>query len=83
MATVTIRYWAAAREAAGCAEEVIEAATLASALETVAASKGAGLRRVLEGSSFLVDGRQAGRHGEDLALPEAAVVEILPQFAGG
>jgi sulfur-carrier protein len=83
MATVTIRYWAAAREAAGRAEEEIEAITLGDALETVGASRGAALRRVLAASSFLVDGTPAGRHTPDLILPEAAVVEILPQFAGG
>ncbi|HTZ29319.1 MAG TPA: MoaD/ThiS family protein [Streptosporangiaceae bacterium] len=39
MATVTLRYWAAAKEAAGIAEEAVSAGTLAEAL--AAASSGA------------------------------------------
>jgi hypothetical protein len=39
---------------------------------------------VLARSSFLVDGAAAGRSvAADLVLPDAAVVEVLPQFAGG
>ena len=42
------------------------------------------LRSVLASSSFLVDGAAAGRSvAADLVLPDAAVVEVLPQFAGG
>jgi sulfur-carrier protein len=86
MATVTIRYWAAAKDAAGVAEDTVEARTLAEALAAVLARRGADgrLGRVLAGSSFLVDGAPAGRRvPADLALHEAAVVEVLPQFAGG
>jgi sulfur-carrier protein len=82
MASVTIRYWAAAKEAAGVAEEVVSAGTLAEALDAVLARRppDGGLRRVMGRSSFLVDGVRAA---PDLALPESAVVEVLPQFAGG
>jgi molybdopterin converting factor small subunit len=86
MARVTIRYWAAAREAAGVELESVEAGTLAEALDAVVARRGAGsrLRSVLATSSFLVDGAAAGRNvAADLVLPDAAVVEVLPQFAGG
>ena len=90
MATVTIRYWAAAKEAAGLAEETAEAGTLAEALEVILASAVPGrdparLRTVLDGSSFLVDGAPAGRRSAaaSVVLPDAAVVEVLPQFAGG
>ncbi len=42
------------------------------------------LRSVLATSSYLVDGASAGRHvPADLILNDAAVIEILPQFAGG
>jgi hypothetical protein len=42
------------------------------------------LRSVLASASFLVDGTAAGRSvAADLVLPDAAVVEVLPQFAGG
>ena len=86
MAKVTIQYWAAAREAAGVGEEPVEAGTLAEALEEVVTRRGgdARLRAVLATSSFLVDGAAAGRSvAADLILPEAAVIEVLPQFAGG
>jgi hypothetical protein len=43
-----------------------------------------GLRSVFGVSSFLVDGASAGhRVAADLVLQDAAVIEVLPQFAGG
>jgi molybdopterin converting factor small subunit len=86
MARVTIQYWASAREAAGVELESVEAGTLAEALDAVVARRGEGsrLRSVLATSSFLVDGTAAGRSAAaDLVLPDAAVIEVLPQFAGG
>jgi molybdopterin converting factor small subunit len=92
MSTVTLRYWAAAKQAAGVAEETISAETLAAALEAALSARernpatGAdcGLREVLARSSFLVDGTPVGvRAPETVTLPEAAVVEVLPPFAGG
>ena len=63
MATVTIQYWAAAREAAGVELESVDAGTLAEALDVVLARRGddGRLRRVLAASSFLVDGAAASR----------------------
>ena len=86
MAHVTIRYWAAAKEAAGTAEEAVSADTLADALNIVRGKRADDLRfsTVLARSSFLVDGVQAGRHvPETVVLPENAVIEVLPAFAGG
>jgi molybdopterin converting factor small subunit len=86
MATVTIRYWAAAKEAAGVAEDVVEADTLADALAVVLARRGVDgrLGPVLARSSFLIDGAPAGqRKAAELALHDSAVVEVLPAFAGG
>ena len=92
MSTVTLRYWAAAKQAAGVAEETISAETLAAALEVALAARDrnaapgadADLRAVLARSSFLVDGAPVGgRAPETVALREAAVVEVLPPFAGG
>jgi sulfur-carrier protein len=86
MAEVTIQYWAAAKAAAGVAEESVEAGTLAEALDEVVARRaGDGrLRAVLATSSFLVDGVAAGRGvAADLILPDAARIEVLPQSAGG
>ena len=86
MAEVTVRYWAAAKEAAGCAEERLAARTLADLLVAVAARHAAApkLTAVLSRSSFLIDGQQAGRQApESVALREGAVIEVLPPFAGG
>jgi molybdopterin converting factor small subunit len=92
MSTVTLRYWAAAKQAAGVAEETISAETLAAALEAALSARegnaapgtGTDLRAVLARSSFLVDGTPVGRRApETVALREAAVVEVLPPFAGG
>ena len=88
--TATLRFWAAAREAAGAAEETVRAATLAEALDEALRVRGgtegggAELSRVLARSSVLVDGVQVGRADPSaVPLPDGAVVEILPPFAGG
>ena len=86
MATVTMRYWAAAKQAAGVAEETISAETLGDALAVALAGRdgAAPLRAVLARSSFLVDGSPVGTRAPDsVLLTESAVVEVLPPFAGG
>lgn len=86
MAMVTVRYWAAAKQAAGIAEESLPAGTLAEVLAAVRARHpaAAGLDAVLARSSFLIDGQQA-RTGppESITVPGGAVIEVLPPFAGG
>jgi molybdopterin converting factor small subunit len=86
MAIVTLRYWAAAKEAAGTAEETIAADTLASALSAAGARAGQDsvFRAVLARSSFLIDGAPVGRRAPDaVILDDASVIEVLPPFAGG
>ena len=86
MAIVTLRYWAAAKEAAGTAEETIAADTLADALAAAMTRAGqdSRLRAVLARSSFLVDGAPVGSRAPDaVILADAAVIEVLPPFAGG
>jgi sulfur-carrier protein len=102
MAIVTLRYWAAAKEAAGTSEETVTAGTLAEVLaaargrpgpvasgtgETPAAGDGGQrprLRAILARSSFLIDGVPVGsRAPESVVLGDAAVIEVLPPFAGG
>jgi molybdopterin converting factor small subunit len=85
MATVTMRYWAAARDAAGVAEQRLDAETLAAALTQAADTDGGGrLRAVLARSSFLIDGDPVGRRAaESVALRDGNVIEVLPPFAGG
>ncbi len=86
MAMVTVRYWAAAKQAAGVAEEILTAGTLAELLAAMLARHPAApvLEGVLARSSFLIDGEQAGnRPPGSVTLREGAVVEVLPPFAGG
>ena len=80
MAVGTIRYWAAARAAAGTAEEEYVATTLGEAIDAAAGRHGAELARVLSVASFLVDGVRCDRA---TVLTDAATVEVLPPFAGG
>ena len=77
MSIVTLRYWAAAKQAAGVAEETISAETLAAALRwrcppasgMPPRARIRGLRAVLARSSFLVDGTPVGaRAPETVAL---------------
>jgi sulfur-carrier protein len=83
MAIVTLRYWAAAKDAAGVADEKLEALTLADAL-AAAGEQNPRLRPVLSRSSFLIDGDPAGtRPPESIVLANDAVIEVLPPFAGG
>lgn len=79
---ITVRYFAGARAAAGTAEEALPAGYDLAALTTALTDRhGARLGKVLAAASFLVDGvtwRDPHR-----PLPEAAVVDVLPPFAGG
>ena len=80
----TIRYWAAAREAAGCAEESYDAATLAGALDTARAGRDQRFADVLRRCAFIVDGDPVGARSHAAVLLQAGgVVEVLPPFAGG
>ncbi|MFB9207485.1 MoaD/ThiS family protein [Nonomuraea spiralis] len=83
MATGKIRYWAAAKEAAGVAEESFEAATLDELMTKITENR-AELARVVGRSSFLVDGAPVGLRAHDsVVLGEGVTVEVLPPFAGG
>lgn len=84
MAKGTIRYWAAARAAAGVAEEPYEAGTLAEALAIAQKGRDAEFARVVARSSFLVDEAPVGGRPHDgIVLPEGGTIEVLPPFAGG
>ncbi len=80
MAQGTLRYWAAARAAAGVTEEPFEGVTLGEVLDRAVAAHGPELARVLGVASFLVDGVRSAR---DSALADGVTVEVLPPFAGG
>lgn len=80
MAQGTIRYWAAARAAAGVSEEPFEAETLADAVTAAEAAHGPSLARVLGVASYLVDGVRTDRSAH---LADGVTIEVLPPFAGG
>jgi sulfur-carrier protein len=85
MAIVTMRYWAAAKDAAGVPEQRISADTLAAAIAAVSGSGDRDrLRAVIARSSFLIDGSPVGRRAtETVQLRDGNVIEVLPPFAGG
>ena len=84
MATGTIRFWAAAREAAGVAEEPYDASTLADALDAARSAHGDRLANVLARCSFIVDDAPVGVRAHDsVALRDGGSIEVLPPFAGG
>lgn len=81
--TVTVRYWAGARQAAGVAEDNVLADTAAEAIASVHAlhAGNPSFARVVAVCSLLVDGVQA--KNSDGRLREGSVIEVLPPFAGG
>jgi molybdopterin converting factor small subunit len=84
MAIGTIRYWAAAQDAAGVAEEPYDAANLDAALSAARARHSAEFGRVLDRCSFIVDEAPVGhRAAEQVLLSDGGTIEVLPPFAGG
>ena len=86
--TVTLRYWAAAKAAAGVAEDVVPVAgpvMLAELLDrAVALHPGTRLDAVLGVCSVLVGDRPVGsRDPGSLVVRPGDTVEFLPPFAGG
>jgi molybdopterin synthase sulfur carrier subunit len=82
--TVTVRYYAAARAAAGVETESVEVppgATVDILLKTVRATHGNDLGRVLDRCSFLLD--EVAVRDRELSLHDGALLDVLPPFAGG
>lgn len=84
MPEVRIRYWAAARDAAGVETDRFEAASVTEALALAQqAHPTPQMTRVLAVSSVLRDGRVVHREQRDLELAGPTELEVLPPFAGG
>ncbi len=85
--TVTVRYWAAARAAAGRVEDsVADVTTVQQVLDAVLARRAGDARfeRVLAISSVLVGDQPVRRDAfQTVRVSAGDVVEILPPFAGG
>jgi molybdopterin converting factor small subunit len=80
---VTIRYFAAARAAAGFDDEIVGVApgTTVAALLHSLGERNPELAKVLSRSSYLCDGIAVRDLG--MTLGDAQTVDVLPPFAGG
>lgn len=81
---VTVRYFAAARAAAGAESEPIDIAAGSTVDDLLAALRqrhDAELARVLERCSFLLN--EVAVRSRSTTLPDSATVDVLPPFAGG
>jgi sulfur-carrier protein len=86
VASVTVRFFAGARAAAGVDSEVLELPqtggwTVRDALRELSDRHGARLATVLAASSFLLD--EVAVRSPEAPLPDGAVLDVLPPFAGG
>lgn len=82
--TITVRYFAAARAAAGAEAEKVQVAATATVEELLAAIRaqhGRGLSGVLERCSFLLD--EVAVRDRTAPLAAATILDVLPPFAGG
>lgn len=82
--TVEVRYFAAARAAAGVESEkvqVSDAATVADVLAAVGDEHGEEFGRVLARCSFLLD--EIAVRDRGIRLGAASTLDVLPPFAGG
>jgi molybdopterin converting factor small subunit len=86
--TVTVRYWAAARAAAGVASDRLEVTGPVSLAEVtqqaLALHRGSRLEDVIGVCSVLVGDRPAGTGDPaQVVIEPGTTVEFLPPFAGG
>lgn len=81
---VTVHYWAAARDAAGCTSEQLSGVTLADVIAQAGTRHGSELTRLLGICSFLAGDRPVKREAAGtFVLAGGMTVEVLPPFAGG
>ena len=78
---VTVRYFAAAAEAAGVHTEALAARTVGELREAMVAAHGGDLERVLTRCAVLVDGLRLQNDAAPLA--DGDLADVLPPFAGG
>jgi molybdopterin synthase sulfur carrier subunit len=79
-----LRYWAAAKEAAGTATDEVTAGTLAEALSVARERHEERFTTVLERCAFVVDGDPVGvRDHAAVPVRPDSQVDVLPPFAGG
>lgn len=82
--TLTVRYFAAAKAAAGTGEETVGLpgdATVADAVAALGTAHGPELGQVLLRCSFLLD--EVAVRDRSATVGGAATLDVLPPFAGG
>ncbi len=82
MAAVTLRLFAAAREAAGTSAVPLEAATVGEALTVARDRFGSTFAAVLDGSRVWLDGEEP-EAGDATELRDGAELAVLPPVSGG
>lgn len=81
MSQITVRFFAAAREAFGSRESTIHAGSVADLVSTLTEAAEPQAATVLSRSSFLVNSVAATDHS--VPLTDGDTVDVLPPFAGG
>jgi len=82
VATVHLRLFASAREAAGRSSDTVEASTLGEALDVARDRYGDEFTAVLARARVWINGDEAAR-GDETALTDDDEVAILPPVSGG
>ncbi len=82
MATVSLRFFAAARDAAGRASDTVDAATVGEVLDQARRAYGAHFADVLATARVWVNGDEPP-DGERTALRDGDEVAVLPPVSGG
>lgn len=78
--TVTVRYWAGARAAAGVDSDVVDGCATVGDVVAAVDALHPGLARVTAVSTLLLGGRAVQR---EQPAPDGSELEVLPPFAGG
>lgn len=79
--SVTVRYFAAAAEAMGADREQASGTTVTEVLSFLERRHGPHVRDIADRCTIMVDGQRIADHSH--AVSEAAIVDLLPPFAGG
>ena len=82
MAQVRLRLFAAARDAAGCAEAALEATTVGEVLDAARARYGPDFTAVLARARVWVNGDEP-TDGSDSRLADGDEVAVVPPVSGG
>ncbi|MGB7448441.1 MAG: MoaD/ThiS family protein [Ornithinimicrobium sp.] len=77
----TLRYFAAAAEAAGTDQEHVAGDDVQTVLAAVRATHGPRMTHIIEHSSLLLDGQYVS--DASTSVGASSVLDVLPPFAGG